>query len=213
MREHTPFDHIIEIADQALKVVAGPISATREMPGRIEGLQEETLSQAEKSYSARLMRINHAGEVAAQGLYHGQAVTARKKKTAEHMRQNAHEESDHLAWCEQRLEQLGGHTSLLAPLWYAGSFMIGAAAGLAGDRWSFGFVKETENQVIKHLDSHLVKTPANDKTTLAIIEKIKQDEDEHANTAEQAGARELPKPIKLLMQTTAKMMTTTAYYL
>ncbi len=210
MREYSPLDRFIEIADAALKAIVGPASAAREPPGRkFEG---ETLSEAEQDHSARLMRINHAGEIAAQGLYHGQALTARNKETAEHMRHSAHEESDHLAWCEQRLRQLGGRTSLLAPLWYAGSFAIGTAAGLAGDRWSLGFVKETEDQVVRHLDSHLAKAPVRDKTTLAIIEQIKRDETEHASAAERAGGRELPQPVKSLMRMTAKVMTTTAYY-
>ena len=212
MRNYNFIDHLVEVADQALKAIAGPAStATREPPG--EEFKDTVLSKADRDYSARLMRINHAGEVAAQGLYHGQALTAREGKTAEQMKKNAHEESDHLAWCEQRLEQLGERPSLLAPLWYTGALAIGAAAGLAGDRWSLGFVKETEDQVVEHLDSHLAKAPASDKATLAIIKQIRYDETEHANAAEQAGAHELPQPIKSLMQMTAKVMTTTAYYL
>ena len=210
MRDKSSLDRFIEAADQALKAVVGPAVAARETPGRESS--DEDLSADEKAYSARLMRINHAGEIAAQGLYHGQALTARARATAERMQRNAHEESDHLAWCEQRLAQLGGRTSALAPLWYAGSFVIGAAAGLAGDRWSFGFVKETEDQVVKHLNSHLAKTPVRDKATLAIIEQIKRDETEHAYAAELAGAVELPVPVKQLMRMTSKVMTTTAYY-
>lgn len=210
MRDKGSLDRLIEAADQALKAVAGPATAVRETPGRESS--DEDLSASEKDHSARLMRVNHAGEIAAQGLYHGQALTARARATAEQMQQNAHEESDHLAWCEQRLAQLGGRTSILAPLWYAGSFVIGAAAGLAGDRWSFGFVKETEDQVVKHLDSHLAKAPVHDKATLAIIEQIRRDESEHAHAAELAGAAELPTPVKRLMKMTAKVMTTTAYY-
>ncbi len=210
MRDYSPFDRFIEVADEALKAIVGPASTGRELPGR--EFEEETLSADEKDRSARLMRINHAGEIAAQGLYHGQALTARGKETAARMRHNAHEEPDHLAWCEQRLDQLGGRTSLLAPLWYAGSFAIGAAAGLAGDRWSLGFVKETEDQVVRHLESHLTEAPVRDKATLAVIEQIKRDETEHASAAEQAGAHELPRPVKSLMRMTAKVMTTTAYY-
>ncbi len=211
MREHSPLDRFIEIADQALKAIVGPATAAREPPGR--EFEKEALSETERDYSARLMRINHAGEIAAQGLYHGQALTTRTRAVAEQMRQNAHEEFDHLAWCKQRLDQLGGRTSLLAPLWYAGSFAIGATAGLAGDRWSLSFVKETEDQVVKHLGSHLAKTPVRDKATLAIINQIKCDEAEHASTAERAGAHDLPQPIRQLMRMTSKVMTTTAYYL
>ena len=211
MRDYSPIDCLIEAADQALKVIVGPASSTRELPGR--EFTDDALSEADKACSARLMRINHAGEVAAQGLYHGQALTARAKTTAERMRKNAHEESDHLAWCAQRLDQLGGRASLLTPLWYAGSFTIGAAAGLAGDRWSLGFVRETENQVVAHLDSHLAKAPMRDRATRTIIEQIKRDEAGHADVAGHAGAHELPRLARSLMRMTAKVMTTTTYYL
>ena len=211
MRKYQLLDRLIETADQVLKTVVKPTLVTREQPG--QEFTDESLSETEKQYSARLMRINHAGEIAAQGLYHGQAFTARDNATAEHMRKNAHEESDHLAWCKQRLNQLDARTSIFTPLWYVGSFTIGTIAGLAGNRYSFGFVKETEEQVVEHLDSHLAKAPVHDKATLAIIEQIKQDEGEHARAAAQVGACELPKPIKSLMRMSAKIMTTTAYYL
>ena len=206
-----PVDVFIEVTDQALRTLAGVAVATRERPGGQP--EDDTLSVAEKQQSIRLMRINHAGEVAAQGLYQGQALTARTDDSADHMKETAHEEIDHLAWCKQRLDELGGRTSLLAPLWYFGALAIGAAAGVAGDRWSLGFVKETEDQVVEHLESHLAGVPLKDKTTLAIIERIKRDEAEHAQAARQAGAAELPQPVKSLMRMAAKVMTTTANYL
>ena len=211
MREHNTLDRWIDAADQTLRAVVGTSQATRNMP-TCETADDGALPEDEKNYAARLMRINHAGEIAAQGLYHGQACTARNRQTAERMRRNAHQETDHLAWCRQRLGQLGGRVSLLTPLWYAGSFAIGAAAGLAGDRHSLGFVKETEDQVVRHLESHLAKVPTHDKTTLAVIEQIKRDEAEHADSAAQAGASELPQAIRSLMNITSKVMTTTAYY-
>ena len=211
MRNHSSIDRFVEFADQALRAVAGTATAERELPGR--EFAREPLSGEEKKHSARLMRINHTGEIAAQGLYHGQSLTARSRAVAERMRRNAHEESDHLAWCEQRLGQLGGRTSLLAPLWYAGSFSIGVIAGLAGDRWSLGFVKETEDQVVRHLESHLARAPVRDRATLAVIEQIRRDEAEHARDAEAAGGAPLPQPVRELMRMTAKVMTETAYYL
>ena len=204
-------DACIEAADQALRTLTGVATAARERPG--EPSRDDALSAAEKRRSIRLMRINHAGEVAAQGLYRGQALTACSDAGAGRMEKNAHEEIDHLVWCRQRLDELGGRTSLFAPLWYFGALAIGAAAGAAGDRWSLGFVRETEDQVVEHLESHLARVPLKDKATLAIIEQIKRDEAEHAQQARQAGAAELPRPVRSLMRAAAKVMTTTANYL
>ena len=157
------------------------------------------------------MRINHAGEVAAQGLYEGQSLTARLPEVREKMERAAMEENDHLAWCESRINELGSHKSLLNPLWYGGSLAIGAIAGLAGDKWSLGFVTETERQVVHHLDSHLAQLNENDQKSRAILEQMKEDEGQHATTALHAGGAELPQPIKKLMSLTSKVMTKAAY--
>ncbi|MDH5594464.1 MAG: 2-polyprenyl-3-methyl-6-methoxy-1,4-benzoquinone monooxygenase, partial [Gammaproteobacteria bacterium] len=176
-------------------------------------LQQSELSKEEARHVAGLMRINHAGEVCAQALYQGQALTAKLPNVREKMERAAQEENDHLAWCENRLKELGDHTSYLNPFWYGGSFAIGALAGLAGDKWSLGFVVETERQVVKHLDSHLQQIPAQDEKSRAILEQMKIDEGHHATVALQAGGAELPTPVKKLMQTTSKLMTRTTYWL
>jgi len=159
------------------------------------------------------MRVNHAGEVAAQALYRGHAVTARTGALRSHMERAAEEETDHLAWCEQRLEELGSRTSLLNPLWYAGSFAIGALAGLVGDKWSLGFVAETEHQVVKHLEDHLTRLPAEDEQSRAILEQMRKDEAQHATVAIEAGAAELPEMVKKAMTLTSIVMTRSAYWL
>jgi 3-demethoxyubiquinol 3-hydroxylase len=159
------------------------------------------------------MRINHAGEVAAQALYAGQALTARESVTRASMMEAAREETDHLAWCQERIQELGGRTSLLNPIWYAGSFVIGAVAGLAGDKVSLGFVAETEKQVCDHLNSHLRELPQEDLRTRAIVKQMSEDEARHGQNARNAGASELPMPIRTLMKLTAKIMTQTAYRL
>jgi ubiquinone biosynthesis monooxygenase Coq7 len=159
------------------------------------------------------MRVNHAGEIAAQGLYHGQALTARNPATRALLEQAARDESDHLAWCEQRLKELNDRPSLLDPLWYAGSFAIGALAGLAGDRHSLGFVAETERQVERHLDGHLGELPADDARSRAIIEQMRADERAHGEMAQAAGGVTLPRPVQSLMRTTARIMTTTARWI
>jgi len=169
------------------------------------------MSAAEKKHAAGLMRVNHAGEVSAQGLYSGQALTARLPDVREKMERAALEENDHLEWCERRLEELGSHKSLLNPLWYFGSFAIGAAAGIAGDKWSLGFVAETEHQVIKHLDEHLESLPEQDAKSRAVVEQMKEDEAHHATVALQHGGAELPEPVKKVMGLTSKVMTTLAY--
>jgi ubiquinone biosynthesis monooxygenase Coq7 len=159
------------------------------------------------------MRVNHAGEIAAQALYHGQALTARNPAVRRSLLEAARDETDHLAWCEQRVRELGDRTSLLAPVWYAGSFAIGALAGLAGDRTSLGFVAETERQVIEHLESHLHELPPDDERSRRIVEQMQADEDRHGSEARAAGGRELPRPVRELMRRTAKVMTGTAYRL
>jgi len=158
------------------------------------------------------MRVNHAGEIMAQGLYQGQALTARLGEVREAMEQAAQEEFDHLAWCEDRLNELGSRPSLLNPLWYAGAFALGAGAGLAGDRWSLGFVSETEAQVVEHLDNHLGRLPQADRKSRAIIEQMKQDEARHGTEAREAGGAPLPPPAKGLMQLMSRVMTRAAYW-
>ena len=157
------------------------------------------------------MRVNHAGEIAAQALYQGHATVARDKTIEQQMQHAADEEFDHLAWCEQRLEELGESPSKLAPVWYAGAFAIGAASGILGDRWSLGFIAETERQVCAHLESHLDGLPEEDVKSRAIVETMRDEEQEHGENAINAGAAELPEMVKKLMQLTAKVMTKTAY--
>lgn len=170
----------------------------------------EQLNQQEQQQSVAMMRINHSGEICAQALYQGQALTAKTSKQRNALLQAAAEESDHLAWCQQRLNELNGRTSVLNPVWYAGSLGIGALAGLAGDTISLGFVAETEHQVSKHLAEHLLKMSLKDQKSRAILEQMRSDELEHATQAERAGARRLPLPIKILMKFTAKILTITA---
>jgi ubiquinone biosynthesis monooxygenase Coq7 len=170
------------------------------------------LNPAETRISQGLMRVNHAGEVSAQALYQGQSLTARSKSVQESMQQSAMEEVDHLNWCKDRLDELGSHTSYLNPLWFSGSFTIGAVAGLAGDKWSLGFVAETEHQVVVHLDSHLQKLPERDEKSRAILEQMKKDEAHHAFVATDSGAAELPTTIKKVMTLCSRIMTRTAYW-
>jgi len=209
-RHYRPVDKLIANADNALRTIFGQPHIT-ERPDPAEGIVEGELSTAEKHHAAGLMRVNHAGEVSAQGLYSGQALTARLPDVREKMERAALEENDHLDWCDHRLEELGSHKSLLNPLWYFGSFAIGAAAGLAGDKWSLGFVAETEHQVIKHLDNHLESLPEQDTKSRAVVEQMKEDEAHHATVALQHGGAKLPQPVKKLMGLTSKVMTTLAY--
>jgi len=204
-------DRLIEGLDETLRTLTGTAVAS-ERPNPADGVEEVELSDEERKLSVRLMRVNHAGEIAAQGLYHGQAFFALGDDMRERMLKNAHEEADHLYWCRRRIEQLGGRTSLLAPFWYAGSFAIGMGTGLFGDKWNLGFVKETEEQVVEHLESHIKRAPGNDKPTLAIIEQIKRDEAEHARDAERAGADDLPQCARRAMRLSAKVMTTGAWW-
>jgi len=168
------------------------------------------MSLDQKRLAAGLMRVNHAGEMAAQALYQGQSLTARDPKLADKLKYASIEEADHLNWCRNRLEELDERPSLLDPLWYAGSFAIGMAAGIAGDRWNLGFLAETEHQVVRHLDNHLDRLPENDVRSRAIVEQMKIDEQGHAELAENLGAAELPQPIKQFMKLTSKVMTNLA---
>ena len=204
-------DRLIATADRALRATLGPASAAR--PNPAEQADDGCLQPEQRRHAARLMRVNHAGEVAAQALYHGQSLTARDDGVRAAMAESAAEETDHLAWCEQRLAELGGNTSLLNPVWYAGSFTIGALAGIAGDRWSLGFVAETERQVVDHLDEHLGRLPDTDQRSRAILEQMRSDETEHGAKAQRAGGRDLPGPVQQLMGTVSKVMTRTAYWI
>jgi len=177
------------------------------------GINEDNLSEIERSHSANLMRVNHSGEVAAQGLYRGQAITAKLEGTREKMDHAAQEELDHLSWCNKRLQELNEHPSLLNPAWYALSFGMGAAAGLAGDKWSLGFVHETEEQVVRHLEGHLDDLSLNDKKTAAILEQMQVDESKHSEEALESGAENLPEGLKSVMSVIAKVMTKTSYYI
>ena len=211
-RAYSPLDRILVNLDQAVRVVFGRPQVT-ERPDPAAGLPEPELSDTERRHIARLMRINHTGEVCAQGLYQGQALTARLPEVRAKLERSAQEENDHLAWCEDRIEALGDRKSLLNPIWYAGSFAIGAAAGLAGDRWSLGFVVETERQVERHLDHHLEQVPTHDAKDRAVLEQMRADEIHHADLAQTAGGAELPLPIRLGMRLASKVMTRTVYWI
>jgi 3-demethoxyubiquinol 3-hydroxylase len=210
-------DPLIAAADRALRAIAAPAHASRPYPGVPQASLPQsplaTLDDAQRRESAALMRVNHAGEVAAQALYHGQALTARSAATRELLLTAAHEEADHLGWCEQRLRELGSNPSLLNPLWYAGSFAIGAVAGIFGDGASLGFVAETERQVEGHLNEHLRRLPAADSSSRAVVAAMRRDEIKHAGAARAAGAMELPGIVRELMRGTAKVMTGTAYWI
>lgn len=210
MRSFTLFDRLVAEADQALRVAMGPAPEV-EAPSPAAGLDEASLDEAQRRMTIGLMRVNHTGEVCAQALYAGQAATARSDHVRTEMAEAAREEEDHLAWCAERLDQLDGRPSLLNPVWYAGSYSIGALAGLAGDRWSLGFVEATERQVESHLDHHLAQLPAEDKKSRAIVARMKEDEARHADMAVEQGARRLPAPIQGLMALTAGIMKAIAY--
>jgi ubiquinone biosynthesis monooxygenase Coq7 len=211
MLSHSPLDKLIINFDQGLRTVFGqPLGTERENPAT--PCADVELNEDEQKLSARLMRINHAGEVCAQALYQGQGLTARDSCVQTQMQQAAQEENDHLLWCEQRVHELGDHVSILNPLWYTGSFVIGALAGIAGDKWSLGFVAETEKQVIRHLDEHLERSPAQDEKSRAILQQMRQDEGHHATVALEAGGVKLPLPIRVLMKGVSKVMTKTAFW-
>lgn len=205
-------DQLILNFDQGLRTLChNTAQSTRANPAQV--IEEGQLSQKQRQHSAGLMRINHVGEVCAQALYQGQAMTARDVKIKDKMHEAAQEEIDHLAWCEQRLTELNSHTSYLNPLWYVGSLAIGTVAGIAGDRWNLGFVAETERQVVAHLTKHLGALPEHDHKSRAIVEQMRMDEAQHADMARAAGAAELPAPIKQIMSLMSRVMTTVAYYI
>jgi len=206
----SPIDRLILEFDTALRSVVGGANAHRPIPGSDTGIHS-ALDAAERKHAAGLMRVNHVGEVCAQALYQSQKLVARNPEIQEMLDHSGREEMDHLAWCETRLHELGSHTSYLNPLWYAGSFAIGLAAGLAGDRWSLGFVAETEKQVENHLESHLETLPKDDQRSRAIVDQMRVDEIAHGQAAKNSGGVNLPEPIQKIMQAMSKVMTTTAY--
>ncbi len=213
-----PLERLLGAADRALRSLFAPAHASRPTPGEAAPAGSATaptaaLSDAERRTAAALMRVNHAGEIAAQALYHGQAFVARSEQTRELLLAAAREESDHLAWCESRLAELRSRPSVLDPLWYVGSFAIGALAALSGDRTSLGFVVETERQVERHLDDHLQRLPAADARSRAILQTMRDDEIAHGTRARQAGGTELPQPVRTVMRHTARIMTRTAYFI
>lgn len=211
VRQYSVIDNLLMQADTALRAIAGA-SAAPTRPSPAASVEPTDLSAPQSRHVAALMRINHAGEVCAQALYQGQALTARNSNVRNKMQQSAAEELDHLAWCEQRLEQLDSHVSVLNPVWYAMSFAIGAGAGLVGDRVSLGFVAATEDQVCEHLQHHLEQLPEADEASRAILSQMLSDESAHAHKAIDAGGLRFPTPVKLAMTLVSKVMTRTAYY-
>lgn len=207
-----PLDTWIAAADRALRALGAPARAARPVPGEPETVKIKLSAEARRR-AAGMMRVNHAGEIAAQALYHGQALAAHDASTREMLLRAAREEADHLAWCATRLSELESRPSVLDPLWYAGSFAIGALAGVMGDRLSLGFVVETERQVEGHLDGHLGSLPREDARSRAIVEAMRTDEITHGANAKAAGGIELPPPVRSLMRLTARIMTGTAYWL
>jgi len=211
-RQFSAFDHFLINIDTGIRTIFGTPEVTeRENPA--DSLSEQALNPAEKKLAGRLMRINHAGEVSAQGLYQGQALTAKLPDIRQQMQHAAQEENDHLAWCKKRCKELDTHVSFLSPFWYAGSLTIGAIAGKAGDQWSLGFVSETEHQVVRHLESHLSQLSPDDHKSRVILEQMKDDELKHAIIAENAGAARLPAAVRFAMKVSSKVMTSGAYYL
>jgi ubiquinone biosynthesis monooxygenase Coq7 len=210
-RNFSPIDRVLVNLDQAVRTIFGRPQTT-ERPDPAADVAETELSENERRHIARLMRINHTGEVCAQALYQGQSMTARLPEVRRTMERSAQEENDHLHWCATRIDELGDRKSLLNPLWYAGSFAIGALAGLAGDKWSLGFVVETERQVESHLNEHLDEIPITDNKTRAVLDEMKADERHHAKVAKAAGGASLPGPIKVAMRLAAKVMTRSVYW-
>jgi ubiquinone biosynthesis monooxygenase Coq7 len=204
-------DRLITAFDNGLRTLLAPAHSARAVPGA--ALAEPEMTAPERQVAAALMRVNHSGEICAQALYQGQALTARNATARAALEKAAVEETDHLAWTAQRIEELGGRASVLNPLWYAGSFALGAAAGFLGDKWNLGFLAETERQVEGHLEGHLDRLPAQDEKSRAIVNEMRFDEARHARTAVDHGAAELPEPVKLAMKLGSRVMTRTAYWI
>jgi len=207
----SPLDQLLIAADSALRASFGELPRASK-PSPADQQPEGDLDDAARLHASRLMRVNHSGEVAAQALYEGQALTARERDVRRALRRAAREEQDHLAWCADRVRELGGRPSALNVLWYTGSYAIGALAGLVGDRHSLGFIAETERQVVEHLEGHLSRLPPEDARSRAVLEQMQHDEARHGQDAERAGGTPLPGPIQRLMRLTARVMTGTAYW-
>lgn len=203
-------DGLIVEFDKGLRALFSQAHSVRTHPDA--GVAEADLSDSDKNKAAALMRVNHCGEICAQALYQGQALTARDPQVQRKLGEAAQEETEHLAWTARRVHELGGHVSLFNPLWYASSLAIGAVAGLLGDKWNLGFLAETERQVGAHLQSHLDKLPAKDARSRAVVQQMYVDEAQHAQMAVELGAAELPSPVRLAMQLSATVMTRTAYW-
>lgn len=212
LREYTFFDRILMSLDQGIRSVWGPIVQEDTRASPAAKIPESSLDATQRQQVIGLMRVNHAGEVCAQALYQGQALTARAHPVRNKLEQAAKEENDHLIWCEQRITELGGHASYLGPIWYSGSWLIGVGAGLMGDRWSLGFLAETEKQVAQHLEGHLQQLPEPDRKSRAIVNQMHEDEIGHASVALAAGASGLPTVVRYSMYTASKIMTTLAYW-
>lgn len=210
MRHYSIFDQFCIHLDQGLKAVFGKTQTTGR-PSPAKSISEANLSVEQKKHAAAIMRINHTGEVCAQALYQGQAIASRTKAVKEKMHHAAVEEGDHLAWCSARIMELGSHTSYLNPFWYTGSLMIGLTAGLVGDKWSLGFLAETECQVVKHLENQMKLLPAEDQKSQTILQQMRVDEAKHQEDAIRAGAAELPSFIKKIMQWTSAVMVKLSY--
>lgn len=211
MRTFSPIDQMLGAADNFLRSIATTPPSSRPYPAK--QIPEGQLSDTERKLAAALMRVNHSGEVAAQALYQGQALTAKTPEMARLLQEAATEEADHLNWTAKRIEALGSRTSMLAPLWYIGAFTIGAIAGRMGDRVSLGFLAETERQVEQHLMSHMSRLPLADEPSRAVVEQMKEDEIKHMNTALDQGGADLPRPVQMAMQASGKFMTTVAHYI
>jgi ubiquinone biosynthesis monooxygenase Coq7 len=210
-RHYSFIDQLCLGIDQSVRVLFGtPLTSAR--PNPTASMTDSALTDTERQQSAALMRVNHAGEVCAQALYQAQALVSRDEAIQSKMRAAAIEEGDHLAWCKTRLHELDSHPSYLNPLWYMGSFYIGLLAGLVGDRWSLGFVAETERQVVRHLAEHATLLPENDRRSFAILSQMEQDEALHRDAALEAGAAMLPQGIKRLMHWASRVMVKVAYY-
>lgn len=203
-------DRLIVSFDRGLRTVFAPAVSARAVPG--EALPDAPLDAQNRRHAAALMRVNHTGEVCAQALYQGQALTARDAQAQATLERAAQEETEHLAWTERRIEELGGRKSVLNPLFYAGSFTLGAVAGVLGNRWNLGFLAETERQVVEHLDGHLKMLPAEDRRSRAIVTEMRLDEARHATTALEHGAADLPMPVRGLMRLASRVMTRATYW-
>lgn len=212
LRDYTPLDKLCMNVDQALRSVFGTTKNSARVNPAAD-VNPSLLTKEQRQHSASLMRVNHAGEVCAQALYHAQAFISQNQDIKSQMQQAAIEEGDHLTWCNERLVELGSHTSYLNPIWYAGSFMIGLTAGLISDEWNLGFLAETEAQVIKHLEHHLRVLPEADNKSYQILKVMHQDETNHRDEAVKAGAKKFPASLKTIMNLTSKIMVKTAYWI